>query len=85
MLSLGLASAQEAPQVTKDGTMQRQCTGDQDLTRARELEVIVDSSRTGGLGHTEGILSGNLGKRARRGAGGSAEEEEIMNWIGYGE
>ena len=45
------ASAQEAPQVTKDGAMQRQCTGDQDLTRARESEVVVDSSRTGGLGH----------------------------------
>ena len=73
------ASAQEAPQVTKDGTMQRQCTRDQDLTRARESEVVVDSSFTGGLGHTEGILSGNLGKRARRGAGGPAEEEEIMS------
>ena len=76
MLSLGLvkwlkASAQEAPQVSnlKDGAMQRQCTGDQDLTRARESEIVVDSSRTGGVGHTEGILSGNLGKRARRGTG----------------
>ena len=84
MLSLGLvkwlkASAQEAPQVTKDGAMQRQCTGDQALTRARESEVVVESSRTGGVGHTEGILWGNLGKRARRGAGGPAEEEEIMS------
>ena len=65
--------------MTKDGAMQRQCTGDQALTRARESEVLVDSSRTGGLGHTEVVLSGNLGKRARRGAGGPAEEEEIIS------
>ena len=62
MLSLGRvkwlkASAQEAPQVTKDGARQKQCTGDQDLTRARESGVVVDSSRTGGLGHTEVISS----------------------------
>ena len=65
--------------MTKAGAMQRQCTGDQALTRARESEVVADSSRTGGVGHTEGILSGNLGKMARRGAGGPAEEEEIMS------
>ena len=59
--------------------MQRQCTGDQTLTRARESEVVVDSSRAVGVGHTVVILSGNLGKRARRGAGGPAEEEEIMS------
>ena len=84
MLSLGLvkwlkASAQEASQVTKNGAMQKQGTGDQALTRARESEVVVDSSRTGGLGHTGVVLSGNLGKRARRGAWGPAEEEEIMS------
>ena len=59
MLSLGLvkwlkASAQEAPQVIKDGAMQMQDTGDQALTRARESEVVVGSTRTGGLGHFVG-------------------------------
>ena len=56
MLSLRLekwlkASVQEAPHVAKDGAMQKQGTGDQALTRARESEVVVDSSHTGCLGH----------------------------------
>ena len=86
MLSLGLvkwlkASAQEAPQVTKDGAMQKQDTGEQPeaLTRARESEIVVDRSRTGGLGHTEVASLGNLGERARRRAGGPDEEVEIMS------
>ena len=51
----------------------------QGLTRARASEVVGDSSRTGGVGHAGVVLSGTLGKRARRGVGGPAEEEEIMS------
>ena len=84
MLSLGLvkwlkASVQEAPQVSKDGELQKQGTVAQTLTRARASEVVGDSSRTGGVGHAGVVVSGTLGKRARRGAGGPAEEEEIMS------
>ena len=65
--------------MTKDEAMQHQGTAEKALTRARESDVVVDKGRTGGLGHTEVASSGNLGKRARRRAGGPAEEVEIMS------
>ena len=84
MISLGLekwlkASVQEAPHVTKDGTIQHQGTAEKALTRARESEVAVDTGRTGFLVHTEVALLGNLVKRTRRGAGGPDEEVEILS------
>ena len=68
--------------------MQHQGTAEKALTRARESEVVVDTGRTGGLGHTGNASSGNLGKRAKKVTGGPAEEGRLcgnMNRIGNGE